>query len=115
MNEFLRSMTISSSFKEYDSTLKECVANCGGTPPRTIADIVLQMEPAMMRILSVLAHPNGINVLVSGDLSSAFNILDTAAPSTVVDAVIHLFSKLHSNCTQPEWMIKPVCRFLSSK
>lgn len=69
----------------------------------------------MMRILSVLAHPNGINVLVSGDLSSAFNILDTAAPATVVDAVIHLFSKLHINCTQPEWMIRPVCQFLSSK
>ncbi|CAL8111027.1 unnamed protein product [Orchesella dallaii] len=114
VHEFLKNMTLTSTFTEYESKLTEYVAKCENTHPRTIADIVLQMEPAMMRILSVLAHPNGINVLVSGDLSSAFNILDTAAPATVVDAVIHLFSKLHANCSQPEWMIRPVCRFLST-
>lgn len=108
-------MKLAANFHQFEATLKECVIQCGTSEPRTIADLVLQMEPSMMRMLSVLAHPNGINVLVSGDLSTAFDILDTAAPTTVVDAVIHLFSKIHTYCTQPEWMIRPVCRFLSSK
>lgn len=69
----------------------------------------------MMRIMSVLANPNNINVLVSGDLVSAFNIMETSVPATVVDAVIHLFCKIQNSASQSKWLIEPIFRFLASK
>lgn len=77
--------------------------------------LVLKMEKTMMRILSVLANPNGINVLVSGDLLSAFNIMETSTPTNAVDAVIHFFCKLSSGSSQPSAVIQPIFKFLSSK
>ena len=68
----------------------------------------------MMRILSVLANPNGINVLVGGDLQSAFNIIENSTPTNAVDAVIHFFCKLSSSCSDPSAVIQPIFKFLSS-
>lgn len=73
------------------------------------------MESTMMRMLSVMANPNSINVLVSGDLASAFNIMETSTPTTVVDAVIHLFIKIQNNASHSKWLIEPIFKFLSSK
>lgn len=139
MQEFLSQMSKSFQLTETENVLVHYVAKCGENQPKTIADIgelllallianllfnqcpsfliliVLQMESTMMRILSVLANPNNINVLVSGDLLSAFNIMETSVPSTVVDAVIHLFCKLQTSVSQPGWLIEPIVKFLGSK
>jgi len=68
----------------------------------------------MMRMLSVLANPNSINVLVSGDLVTAFSIMENSTPTTVVDSVIHLFSKIQTNASHSKWLIEPIFRFLTS-
>ncbi|CAG7720785.1 unnamed protein product [Allacma fusca] len=113
VTEFLNNMPVLSRLKVFDSTLTDALSKFGEQKPRTIGDIVLRMEKTMMRILSVLANPNGIHVLVSGDLLSAFNIMETSTPTTVVDAVIHLFCKLNSSVSLPGSTIQPIFRFLS--
>jgi hypothetical protein len=140
VQEFLSQMSKSFQLTEYENALVHYVAKCGDNQPKTISDIgifqfirichiaylfyylnyfvfitVLQMESTMMRIMSVLANPNNINVLVSGDLVSAFNIMETSVPTTVVDAVIHLFCKLQSSASQSKWLMDPIFRFLASK
>jgi len=65
-------------------------------------------------LLSVLANPNGINVLVRDDLSSAFSIMENTSPTTVVDAVIHLVDKLCDSASNSKSMVQPIFKFLSS-
>ena len=76
---------------------------------------VLQMEPTVMRILSVLANPNGVNVLAKEELSTAFNSLDVNVPTNFIDSVVHLFNKLCNCASRPLWTVQCLFKFLSSK
>ncbi len=81
---------------------------------KTIADVMIKRNSTVMRILSVLAKPNGISVLNGGDLTAAFHIMESSVPKTVLDAVIQFFTKLSNNVSQPKWIVHAVSQFLSS-